>query len=229
MTASRVVVADNDRLARDVLRLACTRRGVDVVGEAEDVATLRRLVAANAGEIVVLADTLDGAPVEPLVPELVEAGVKVIVLSGDPSPSRVTTLLSAGASGYLLHDADPDEVATAVLAVGRGAAALHPTAAATILAQWRRLREAPPDRLHSGIHALTPRESEVLVAMVAGLATKAIAQRLSLAHKTVENHKVRIFDKLGVRTQAQAVTVALAHGVVAPAVDDQPSGTDDGR
>src|SRR5436305_1144934 len=61
---------------------------------------------------------------------------------------------------------------------------------------------------------LTPRELDVLEAMSDGLATKAIASRLGVATKTVENHKVRIFDKLGVRTQAQAVSLAIGHGLL---------------
>lgn len=224
MPDARVVLADSDPLVRDVLRHACIQRGVEVAGETGEASTLRQLVVAGVGDIVVLADRLDGCPAESLLAELLEAGAKVVVFSADPSPNRLTALLGAGASGYLLHDASPDEVVTAVLAVGRGAAALHPTAAVTILSQWRRLRAGSPTRRRGGIHALTPRESEVLAAMAAGLSTKAIAQRLSLAPKTIENHKIRIFDKLGVRTNAQAVTVALAHGVTVPGSDDDGAG-----
>jgi DNA-binding NarL/FixJ family response regulator len=217
MVGPRVLLAHHDVLIRDVVRTACERRGVELVAEAGEAPTLRRLVATGLGDVVVVADRLDGCPAERLVPELVDADTKVVVLSADPSPNRLTALLSAGASGYFLHDADPDEIATAVQAVGRGAAALHPTAAATVLAQWRRLRAGASNGTRGGVSSLTPRESEVLAAMAAGLATKAIAARLSLAVKTVENHKIRIFDKLGVRSQAQAVAVALAHGVAVPA------------
>lgn len=224
MAGARVVLAHDDRLIRDTVRAACERRGVDVAAETGEASTLRQLVATGIGDVVVLADRLDNCPAETLVSELVDAGLKVVVVSADPSPNRLTTLLSEGASGYFLHDADPDEIVTAIQAVGRGAAALHPTAAATILAQWRRLRAAPPTGSRGGVQSLTPRESEVLSAMAAGLATKAIAQRLSMAVKTVENHKIRIFDKLGVRTQAQAVAVALAHGITVPGTGGDEAG-----
>jgi two-component system nitrate/nitrite response regulator NarL len=87
-------------------------------------------------------------------------------------------------------------------------------AASTILSQWRSLRlqgSAAPFRRSE----LTPREEQVLEAMVEGLAAKAIAKRLGVATKTVENHKIRIFDKLGVRTHAQAVSLTIGQGLLA--------------
>ncbi|HEV7888376.1 MAG TPA: LuxR C-terminal-related transcriptional regulator, partial [Acidimicrobiales bacterium] len=118
-----------------------------------------------------------------------------------------------GVSGYLLYDAAPEEVALGVVAVARGAAVLNPTAAAMVLTQWRRMRSSAAGGGRR-ISPLTPREADVLAALVDGLPTKGIAQRLSMATKTVENHKIRIFDKLGVRTQAHAVSVAISSGLV---------------
>ena len=86
-------------------------------------------------------------------------------------------------------------------------------AATTILDQWRRLRNEPEAAVERRA-TLTAREQDVLEAMVDGLATKAIARRLGVAPKTIENHKLRVFDKLGVRTHAHAVSVALAHGLI---------------
>ena len=219
MAGPRVVLADGDLLVRDVLRAACAQRGVDIVGEADDAVGLRRCVMRRAPDVVILGDHVDGTAVDDALRELLEYGAKVVVVSGDPSPHQVTRLVGMGARGYLMHDASPDEVASAVLAVGRGAAVLNPTATLTILSQWRRLREKPPDGRRRGVQGLTPRESEVLTAMAEGLSTKAIATRLTMAPKTVENHKIRIFDKLGVRTQAQAVTVAIGYGLAEPATD----------
>lgn len=227
MAGPRVVLADGDLLVRDILRAACARRGVEIVGEADEAVDLRRCVMRRSPDIVVLGDEVGGTAVDEAVGELLEYGTKVIVVSGDPSPNQVTRLMGMGASGFLMHDASPDEVASAVLAVGRGAAVLNPTATLTILSQWRRLRAKPPARGRRGVHALTPRESDVLTAMTEGLSTKAIATRLTMATKTVENHKIRIFDKLGVRTQAQAVTVAIGYGLAEPATDRAaPPGTD---
>src|SRR5207249_11530563 len=103
------------------------------------------------------------------------------------------------------------QVAGAGLAVRDGAAALHPVAAGTILSQWRRLRVAQSAMTRN---SLTPRESEILAAMADGHAAKAIARQLGVALKTVENHKIRIFDKLGARSQAQAVALAIGQGLL---------------
>jgi DNA-binding NarL/FixJ family response regulator len=113
-----------------------------------------------------------------------------------------------------------DQFADAVRSVRAGGIALDPTHAAIVVAQWREGRQ----RANSEPGALTQREREVLGAMVDGLLTKAIARRLRVAPKTVENHKVRIFSKLGVRNQAQAVGVAITHGLVSDlSVEPSPS------
>jgi DNA-binding NarL/FixJ family response regulator len=106
-------------------------------------------------------------------------------------------------------------VLDAIEAVAGGASVLGPAATTTVLDQWRRLRE-PAALGASGrlSKALTPREHDVLEAMGDGLSAKLIAQRLGMAVKTVENHKIRVFDKLGVHTQAQAVALAIGHGML---------------
>lgn len=73
------------------------------------------------------------------------------------------------------------------------------------------------------VRALTAREHAVLVAMAEGMATKTIARHLGVAIKTVENHKIRIFDKLGVRTQAHAVSVAIGQGLLTTAPRRDPA------
>jgi DNA-binding CsgD family transcriptional regulator len=84
-----------------------------------------------------------------------------------------------------------------------------------VVEQWRQLSSS----LRSPHTSLTPREREVLLALAEGLTTKAIARRLGVALKTVESHKVRLFDKLGARTQAHAVSIAIGQHLVAPLED----------
>lgn len=221
MNRPNVIVAHGDNLVRDILRLACARQEIDVVAEVDSTESLRRLALALRPAVVVTADRLGAQPADEVVADLVAAGPKVIVLSSDPSPERLSVLLELGVSGYLFHDAAPDEVVAGVQAVARGAAVLNPTAAAMVLNQWRRLR-AEPGAGTRRIVPLTPRETDVLAALVDGLPTKGIAQRLAMATKTVENHKIRIFDKLGVRTQAHAVSVAISNGLVGAARGSGP-------
>jgi DNA-binding NarL/FixJ family response regulator len=212
-----VVIAHDDDLVREMLRLACGRGGVRVVGEALTYDDLLYQCAGVGPDVTVVGDQLEGTPVEDVVASIVGTGTKVIVLSADPSPDRLSQLLARDLCGYLSHDAGPDEVVGAIHAVARGEVALNPEVLTTILHQWRRLRAQPVSVGSRRRPALTPRELDILTAMSDGLAAKAIAVRLGVALKTVENHKIRIFEKLGVRSHAHAVTVAMAYGLAGPA------------
>lgn len=212
--APSVVIAHDDDLVRDLLGLACAGGNVLVVGEAVTYDELLFCCAGAPPDVVVTADQLGDTLVEDALPALMRTGAKVIVLSADPSPERLSQLLARDLYGYLSHDAGPDEVVGAIRAVARGEVAVNPEVFSTILHQWRRLRAQP---VSAGVRrrpVLTPRELDILGAMTDGLAAKAIALRLGVALKTVENHKIRIFEKLGVRSHAHAVTVALAYGLV---------------
>jgi DNA-binding NarL/FixJ family response regulator len=207
-----VVIGDDDHLVRQLLNQACGEHGVDVLGHASSPDEVVALCDRVSPDVVVVAERLGEVGVEAFFPDLAETGARVVVLSSDPSPERLVTVLGLDVFGYLSYDAGPDEVVNGILAVAEGAVALNPAVASTVLLQWRRLR-APTSAAHPRWSALTPREQDVLTAITDGLAAKAIAARLGVALKTVENHKIRIFDKLGVRTQAQAVALAVAHGL----------------
>ena len=211
-TEKRIVVADRNPYLRALLVRLCRNAGHRVVGETAAMATLLLLVEEEAPDVVITDVDLDDGPIEPCLAQLQRGGPEVLVVCGQAAPDRLTTILGEGVSGYLLYDTGPLQLIEALHLVTAGAAALHPSVAGTVLRQWRALRStASPN----GVRArLTPRELEVLTGMVEGLPTKNIARRLGVALKTVENHKLRIFDKLGARTQAHAVGVALAHGLV---------------
>ncbi len=223
----RVVIADDDELVAELLSLACRRRGVTVVGQASTSEELVRICMEATPDVVVIADRLGAIPVEACLEALVSAPsmtkARVVVLSHDPSPERLGSVLADDVYGYFSEEAAPDEVVNGVVAVARGQVALDPAITSTIVSQWRRMRSQPIHLGNRRSAPLTPREHDILRAMVDGLAAKAIAVRLGVALKTVENHKIRVFDKLGVRTQAQAVTMAFALGLApspSPAADD---------
>jgi DNA-binding NarL/FixJ family response regulator len=214
LAVATVVVADGNPFLRHLLDTVCARHGLRVVGEVTRGQDLVALCEEVRPDVVVSDCHLEDGPLEDWLDEVLMSGARLVVLCDDASPERLTQLLELGASGYLLYDSAPEQVGEALLAVASGAAVLAPVATATILEQWRRLRSEDGDT-NSGLRSnLTPRELDVLEAMSDGLATKAIANRLGVATKTVENHKVRIFDKLGVRTQAQAVSLAIGHGLL---------------
>ena len=216
-----VTIAHEDALVLDVLAITCARNGIevlDVVGDYED---LLARCDRRRPDVVLVADRLDGVPVEDVLDRVGMFDAGIIVLSDDSSPDRLGQLLARDISGLLSHDAGPDDVVAAICAVARGEMALNPSVLTPILLQWRRLRAQPTQFGARRRPVLTPRELDILAAMTDGLAAKAIAARLGVALKTVENHKIRVFEKLGVRSQAHAVTVAMAYGL-APAATRPP-------
>lgn len=213
----RIVVGARDALARNVLRRVCDAGGIHVVGEGATVVDVIELARDERPDVVIVVEALVDGRVEDCLEALLGADCRVIVMSGDRAPDQVVSLLARGISGFLKLDASPGEVAEAVRAVAGGEAVLHPSAARTILDQWRSLRRT---HLPSGLApraTLTARERDVLVAMTEGMSAKAIARHLGVAVKTIENHKIRIFDKLGVRTHAHAVSVAIGQGLLVAA------------
>jgi two-component system nitrate/nitrite response regulator NarL len=206
-----VVIASADGLVRSVISEACAARDIEVVAEVASASSLVNICAETAPSVVVCDSVLHDGPVEPFLPGVIAHGSRVLIVCQDRSTANLVALLGAGASGWLHQDLTPDEVVTAIEIIASGDSVLDPHAATTILQEWRRLR-AGGDRVRDA--SLTARESQVLSAMVDGMPTKTIAAHLGMAFKTVENHKIRIFQKLGVRTHAQAISFAIGHGLV---------------
>lgn len=213
-----LIVAHRSIFFRDVLRVAGAARKIFVVGETCSATELVELCRSEQPDVVYAEDRFeDGSEIESVLVLLLATGARVIVVCDDPSPERLTRILALGAHGYLRPDTTPEQVLAAVESVAGGAAVLGPAATATVLEEWRGLREFGGGGVGRGgvARSLTAREQDVLAAMVDGLSARAIAGRLGVAVKTVENHKIRIYDKLGVRTQAHAVSLAIRQGLLA--------------
>jgi DNA-binding NarL/FixJ family response regulator len=209
-----VLVAEENALERDIIASVCEEQGLNVVSGPTTGDELVEACHRLRPQVVVAPDQQGDRRVDEILPELLRLGIRLIVMSsGERSPERLSTLLGYGIHGYMSHEATPGEVVIGVQAVARGAVTIDHDAAAMVLQQWRGFRSRVESRLDLGLGALTSREEDVLRAMTKGLATKAIARELGVAVKTVENHKIRVFAKMGVRTQAQAVTVAIDHGL----------------
>jgi DNA-binding NarL/FixJ family response regulator len=211
----RVVLGEPGVLVRELLRRACAQGGVHVVGEAVDADRLVALCQGERPDVALVSGGLADRTLDGVLDAVHATESRVVVISEDPSPERVTHLLGHGVAGYLMSDISPQQLAEAIHSVAAGASVLHPSATRTILDQWRVLRDPPGPVGSRRRTALTRRELDVLRAMTEGMSGKSIARHLGVALKTVENHKIRIFDKLGVRTQAQAVSFAISQGLVA--------------
>jgi DNA-binding NarL/FixJ family response regulator len=133
--------------------------------------------------------------------------VAILMLTMYDDEGTVTTAMRAGAMGYILKGADPDDVVAAIHAVARGGAVLGPGVAARALERIAQGTVAPP------FPTLTAREREVLDLIARGMANASIAARLSLSPHTVGNHVTSIFANLGVATRSEAIVRAREAGL----------------
>jgi DNA-binding NarL/FixJ family response regulator len=127
----------------------------------------------------------------------------------------VYAALSAGASGFLLKDATPEEVVHAVRVVAAGEALLAPTVTSRLVREFAR-RPSPGPACGELLASLTGREIEVLRLVAAGLSNAELADRLVVTHATAKTHVSRILTKLGLRDRAQLVVAAYEAGLVIP-------------
>ena len=204
----RVLVVDDHPVVRQgLIAILGYEPDIEVVGDAADGEAAVRLILERRPDVVLLDLRLpkfDGVEVMRQV-RAQAPQVRFLVLTTYDTDEYIGPALAAGAQGYLLKDALPDELARGIRAVMRGAAALEPAVAARLL-----------ERIAEGERGdeLSERELEVLRLLVAGASNKTIAAQLSLSENTIKTHISRIFAKLGVQSRAEAVAVALQRGLV---------------
>ncbi|MFJ9517135.1 response regulator [Kitasatospora sp. NPDC101801] len=208
----RVLLVDDHPVVRRGLRaMVDDLPELTAVGEAADGAeALRVLEGLEQRPDVVLMDLQMGAGMHG-----VEATRRITALPDPPAVLILTTYstdadilaaVEAGATGYLLKDAPPEEVAAAVRAAARGETVLAPPVAARLLG-----------RVRAGRPTLSPREAEILQLLALGLANKQISKRLFISEATVKTHLVHIYDKLGVDSRTAAIASGLTSGLIRPA------------
>ncbi|HEU4977101.1 MAG TPA: response regulator transcription factor [Baekduia sp.] len=204
----RVLIADDHRLVRAGLEQLLQGSGeVEVVGSAAGGAEAVELDARTRPDVVLMdlsMPDLDGIDATRAILER-RPGARVLVLTSFSERDRVLAALDAGAAGYLLKDAEPDELLRGIRAAAAGDAPLAPRAARALL---EARREGAPPVADGGRTGLSPREREILDLLAEGLPNKLIALRLGIAEKTVKNHLSRIFQVLGVTDRTQAALAA---------------------
>jgi DNA-binding NarL/FixJ family response regulator len=205
MVTIRVLVVDDHAIVRDgIERLLASADGVEVVGSAADGAEAVEATGRLTPDVVLMdlsMPVLDGvAATARIVAD--HPDVQVVVLTTFGDQQRVLAALEAGAAGYLLKDATPEEVVAAVHAAAAGGAPLDPKVARVVLDARRAARPA---------RRLTGREREVLALLATGLANKQIARRLAISERTVKAHLTSVFQQLGVTDRTQAALWAREH------------------
>ncbi len=207
----RVVLIDSHLVVRAGLRAALREDGrIEVAGEAATGQAGVQLASELQPDVVIMERTLpDMEGVEAIRQIKAEAPrTCVLIFASAWGGLQVRAALRAGASGYVPKHCPLGEVRTAVLRVAAGHRALHPA----ILESLHPLAESSP--LVQSLDLLSEREREVLAYLAGGATSKEIALALGVSPKTVENHRSRILDKLGVSSTAAAVRLAVAHDLI---------------
>jgi len=216
----RVLLADDQELVRTGFRLIlASEPDIEVVGEAADGRQAIDL-ARRVGPDVVLMDirmpNVDGVEAtRALAGSGVQDPVKVVILTTFDLDEYVVDALAAGASGFLLKDAPPEELVRAIRVVASGDALLAPSVTRRLLDRFAAQR-VPASQLPPGLADLTERELEVLRLVARGLSNAEIAETLVLGETTVKTHVSRILAKLDLRDRVQAVVVAYEAGLTGP-------------
>jgi DNA-binding NarL/FixJ family response regulator len=205
----RVVLVDDHAVVRAGLgQLVAGAGDMEVVGTAADGAEALEVIRSTRPDVVLMDLQMPGtdgvAATRAVVAE--GLGAEVVILTSYSDGERIVAALDAGAVGYLLKDADPEEVLEGVRAVSRGESPLHPRAARELLTWRAGGGQAAPAQL-------TAREREVLVLVRQGLANKQIARRLGISERTVKAHLTSIFQRLDVSDRTQAAVWAERHGL----------------
>jgi DNA-binding NarL/FixJ family response regulator len=202
----RVLLADDHGLVRDGLgRLLASIPDIEVVAAAADGREAVRLAREHRPDVILMDLRMPGMDGSEATRQLLEddPAAQVVILTSFSERDEILRALDAGAIGYLLKDAEPDEVIRGVRAAAHGESPLAPRAA----------RELLGSRGSGAAPQLSDREREVLQLVTRGLPNKLIARDLGISEKTVKAHLTTIFQRIGVTDRVQAAMWARDHHI----------------
>jgi DNA-binding NarL/FixJ family response regulator len=205
---TKIVLVDDHQILRvSLARLLDAEADLEVVGTAGGGAEALRIVDEQRPDVVLMDLSMPGMDGVEATRRLAGSAhpPKVVVLTSFSDRERILDALDAGAIGYLLKDAEPEDLLRGVRAAARGDWPLDPRAARLLLGEIGGRPTGP---------RLSDREREVLTLVVDGLPNKLIARRLGISERTVKAHLTRIFEQLGVSDRTQAALWAERHGLV---------------
>jgi DNA-binding NarL/FixJ family response regulator len=237
-----VLLADDHSLIRKGFRLILDAEpDIEVVGEANDGTTAVSMASALRPDVVLMDVRMPGRDGIEATRDIAAAGLpsKVLILTTFDLDDYVYAGLRAGASGFLLKDTQPDDLAAAIRTIAAGDAVLAPGATRRLIRQFATQQPEQPDgpRAEQIRHTFTGREQDVFSLIAAGMSNSEIAASLHLSAGTVKIHVGRILAKLGLRDRVQAVVLAYesttdnprdapARSAPAPALTSQPAEPD---
>ncbi|SDK69794.1 DNA-binding response regulator, NarL/FixJ family, contains REC and HTH domains [Actinopolyspora mzabensis] len=205
----RLLLVDDHPVVRRGLRAMFDERSdMLVVAEAEDGRAALDVLTGTSVEVVLMdlrmGGGMDGVTATGRITALPDPPA-VLVLTVYDTDADILAAVEAGATGYMLKDSPPEQLAQAVRSAARGETALGPNVAARLV-----------ERLRGPEEALSPREVEILRMLGQGLSNRALSRELFISEATVKTHLVHIFDKLGVDNRTAAITTAIQRGIIRP-------------
>ncbi len=215
MTRIKLLIAEDETVVRHALaRLLATEEDIEVVEQADNGEAALRLAREHKPNVVLMdikMPRMDGIEATRQIrDELPDCAVVILTVHQDNE--NVFRAIKAGATGYVLKDAPPEQTVEAIRAAARGEGYLHASLVSRVLAEFSRisqLRAAAKEVFAD----LTRREMEVLELLGNGLRNRAIAERLYISEKTVKNHISSILSKLQVNDRTEAALLAARHGL----------------
>lgn len=204
----RVVIADDHRIVRRGLaHILAESSGIEVVGEACDYPGITTILREQKFDVLLLDISMPGKDGIEILSVLKERdpGLKIIVLSSHSPEQYAVRALRAGASAYLTKDGAPDELIAAVTTVAQGKKYITPALAQSLAEHVAEDTELAPHE------QLSHREFQTVRLIAAGQTRNEIAESLSISPKTVSVYRARVFDKMGVKSNAQLTQYAIKH------------------
>lgn len=217
MSPIKLIIADDHRLFREGLKaLLSVTEDIEIAGEAEDGENAVKQCSAKMPDIILMDINMPGLngiqATQAILEKHPQTGIIMLTMLEDDA--SIFNAMRAGARGYLLKGADPNEVLSVIRAVAEGQALFGPAVAARVLGFFKELGSHPKSQhTQAAFPELTERELEILRLIAQGLNNQEIAQKLFLSPKTVRNHITNIFSKLQVADRAQAIVRAREAGV----------------
>jgi len=213
-----VLIADDQALVRVGLRkILDAEPETHIVGEAgdgEDAVSEARRLRPDVVLMDIRMPVLDGIEATRRI-VAAQPSTRVLILTTFGLDTYVYDALRAGASGFMLKDAPPEEIAAAVQIVARGDALLAPAVTRAVIEEFARQEPAAPSTPPPAVAELTPREREVFDLLACGMSNPEICKQLVITEATAKTHVARILQKLDVRDRVQAVIYAYETGLVA--------------
>jgi DNA-binding NarL/FixJ family response regulator len=214
VTAVRVVIVDDQAMMRAAFRTILESSGLDVVGEAASGDEAVAVVGRLRPDVVLMDVRMPGGDGLSATRSLAEAApsARVLVVTTFDLDDYVYGALRAGAAGFLLKNASPEELVAAVRTIASGDNVLDPRVAGRVMARFA--RRSPVSPATDVLPSLTEREKDVLALLARGLSNTELAARLDVTEATAKTHVSHVLTKLGVRDRVQAVIYAYESGFV---------------